>query len=144
MRKSIYFSLAFLLLFSYGCPFGSGVGLKMSTDKDVYSAREEVIVYIENEGNSSAYFSHCNYALLFHIEIKADDVWIRPFGDEFSCFFYPIGILELAPGEIDTIEIPNLPIIISGNVYRLAAPYSLEQTEDGLPELLYSNEFTVQ
>jgi hypothetical protein len=146
MSKLIYLLAAFLLFFSYGCPFGSGEDLKMSTNKDFYSGREEVIVYLENERNSPAYFFYCNDYLKFHIERKEGDEWIRPFYDDscYSTFYFyhkSSGRMELAPGEIDTIEIPFFPRTMSANLYRLAAPYSLEETEEDFPELLYSNEF---
>lgn len=143
MHKLICFLLVFLLFFSYGCPINSGMDVKVSTDKDVYNINEAVIVYIENERNSTVYFYHCNYNIEFYVEKKEDSVWVVVFGNAGICFFFDeAGIIELAPGEKDTTEITDWNW--TPGVYRIFAPYRLEETGANFTELSYSKEFTFQ
>ena len=139
MYKLIYFLLVPLIFFS--CNNNSHNFLRVNTDKDIYQIDETIIVYIENNSYSPAYFYHCNYNIGFHVEEKEDSVWNQKYLVGIICpAIYLSGIIELTPGEKDTLEYS----LRSSGTYRIAVPYSLEQTEDELTELLYSNEFLVQ
>ena len=143
MHKLICFSLIFLLFSSCKSTTGLEDDLKVSTDRNFYHKDDTVIVYIENETDSSAYFYHCNFDIGFYVEKKEDDSWVEAFSHAMLCpAFYLSGILELAPGETDTTEITGWNW--ESGVYRIDIPYSLEQTETSLTDSLHSNEFIIQ
>ena len=143
MYKLICSFLVLLLFFNCKSTTGPEANLKVSTDKKTYQESESVIVYIENETNSTAYFYHCNFEIGFYVEKKEDHVWVQAFSHAIWCpAFYLNGIIELAPGEKDTTEITGWNW--TPGVYRISAPYASEKPESFLTDSLHSNEFTVQ
>jgi len=114
--------------------------LSVRTDKGFYSLDQEITISLYNGTTSTAYFTHCNFRLGFHIERKAGDTWPERASVAVLCLaINPSGVTQVAPEGTNTDRIT----LAEPGIYRIKYRFGWQQTNAWTDSLL-SNEFVVQ